>query len=156
VKQRLSVALVVAAVCGAAAACALAAVPAKVGTLRFSYPARFEHLDLGSAVIVADYPLSKDSPTVRTATFPANGVVFELLHEQHLDHPIPAAPVRFPVLLDRLGRSTRHTNGQTWELRFSVGGNADDVYWVVVWFGDRASAADRAAVASMVRSVRSG
>jgi hypothetical protein len=154
VKRRLCIGLVVAAVCGTAAACALAAVPAKVGTLRFSYPERFAHLNLGSAVIVADYPLSKDSPTVRTATFPANGVVFELEHEPKLGHPVPAARVRFPLSLDRLGRITRHSDGRTWELRFSVNGDANDVYLVVVWSGKTASARDRAAVASIVASVR--
>ena len=85
----------------------------------FSYPARFAHLDFVEvAVLVADYPLSMDGPTVRTATFPANGVVFELLREQKLTPPIAAPPVRFPLSLSRLGPSHHRTNGQTWELRF--------------------------------------
>jgi hypothetical protein len=155
VKQRLCVALAVAAVCGAAAACAAAAVrgtvPASVGTLGFSYPARFAHLDFPQAVLVADYRLSKDSPTVRTATFPADGVVFELSREPKLSHPIPAPPVRFPLSLDRLGPSASRPNGQTWERRFAFRGA---VYLVVVWYGKTASARDRAAVASIVASVR--
>jgi hypothetical protein len=126
-------------------------VPASVGTLRFSYPARFAHLDFPRAVLVADYPLSKDSPTVRTATFPANGVVFELLREQKLSPPIAAPAVRFPLSLDRLGPSQHRTNGQTRELRFRRDG---DVYWVIVWYGNTASERDRAAVASIVPSIR--
>ena len=48
---------------------------------------------------------------------------------------------------DGRGRSHRHANGQTWELRFQV---KDAVYWVTVWFGKTASARDRAAIASVV------
>lgn len=154
-KQRLCVGLVVAATCGAAAAGAFAAahgtVTARVGTLRFSYPARFAHLDFPQAVLVADYRLSKDSPTVRTATFPAEGVVFEVLREPKLDHPIPAPTVRFPLSLDRLGPSAPHPSGQTWERRFAFRGA---VYLVVVWYGKTASERDRAAVAAIVTSVR--
>jgi len=137
----------------AAAVGAPATVPASVGTLRFSYPARFAHLDFPRGVLVADYRLSKNSPTARTATFPANGVVFELAREPKLSPPIPASPARFPLSLERLGRSAQHTNGQTWELRFSVG---NDVYLVVVWYGNTASARDRAAIASVVSSIHPG
>lgn len=144
--------------CACLAAAVIAApgtVPASVGALQFAYPARFAHLDLGrgSAVLVADYRLSKNSPTVRTATFPASGVVFMLSREQKLSHPIPAPPVRFPLSLDRLGPSQHHANGQTWELRFRRNG---DVYWVVVWYGNTASARDRAAIASVVSSIHPG
>ena len=153
-KQRLCVVLAVVAVSGAAAACAVAAArgtaPAKVGTLRFSYPARFAHLDFPRAVLVADYRLSKDSPTVRTATFPAGGVVFELSREPKLSHPIPAPSVRFPLSLDDLGPSAAHPNGQTWERRFTF---RNAVYLVVVWYGKTASPRDRAAVASIVSSI---
>ena len=129
--------------------------PASVGTLQFAYPARFAHLDFGRgrAVLVADYRLSKNSPTVRTATFPASGVVFELSREQKLNHPIAAPPVRFPLSLDRLGPSQHRANGQTRELRFRV---KSDVYWVIVWYGNTASERDRAAIASVVSSIRAG
>ncbi len=126
---------------------------ASVGTLQFAYPARFAHLDFPRAVLVADYRLSKNSPTVQTATFPASGVVFELLREQKLNPPIAAPPVRFPLSIDRLGPSQHHTNGQTRELRFRV---KQDVYWVIVWYGNTASARDRAAIASVLSSIRAG
>ena len=142
--------------CACLAAAVVAApgtVSASVGTLHFAYPARFAHLDLGrgSAVLVADYPLSMDSPTVRTATFPANGVVFLLSREPKLSPPVPASSVGFPLSLSRLGPSQRHPNGQTWELRFRRNG---DVYRVTVWYGNTASARDRAAIASVVSSIR--
>jgi hypothetical protein len=139
--------------CLVTAVVAAGTVPASVGTLQFAYPARFAHLDFPRAVLVADYPLSKNSPTVQTATFPANGVVFELLHERKLNPPIAAPPVRLPLSLDRLGPSARHTNGQTWELRFRV---KSDVYWVIVWYGNTANEPDRAAIASIVASIHTG
>ncbi len=156
-KQRVCIGLAVLAVCGAAAACAVAAsrgtVPARVGSLRFSYPSRFARLDFPQAVLVGDYRLSKDSPTVRTATFPADGVVFEVNREPKLGHPIPAPAVRFPLSLDRLGPGSRRPNGQTWEQRFAFRGA---VYLVVVWYGTTSVERDRAAVASIVSSVRAG
>jgi hypothetical protein len=126
---------------------------ARVGVLRFSYPDRFAYLLFPRGVLVADYRLSRNSPTVRDATFPSSGVVFEVLREPKLQPPIAAPTVRFPLALARLGRSARHANGQTWELRFRLKGA---VYWVIVWFGKSASEKDRAAIASAVSSIHSG
>ena len=107
---------------------------------------------LSSVLLVADYRLSRNSPTVRSATFPASGVVFELEHEAKLQPPVAARAVRFPLSLAKLGRSIRHANGQTWELRFRTKGA---VYWAIVWFGKSASNEDRAAVTSIVSSIHS-
>ncbi|HJX48889.1 MAG TPA: hypothetical protein VJ375_13660 [Gaiellaceae bacterium] len=157
VKRLSSVSVVAAVVCSIAAAPALtasgyaaaAARSASVGALRFSY--RFAHLVFPRGVLVADYQLSLNSPTVRSATFPASGVVFELEHEPKLQPPIAAPAVRFPLSLANLGRSTRHANGQTWELRFRAKGS---VYWAIVWLGKSARDEDRAAVTSIVSSIR--
>jgi len=161
VVKRLSSASVVAAVvCSIAATPALtasgyaaaAARSASVGALRFSYPDRFAHLVFPHGVLVADYRLSRNSSTVRSATFPAGGVVFELEHEAKLQPPVAARAVRFPLSLAKLGRSIRHANGQTWELRFRTKGA---IYWAIVWFGKSASNEDRAAVTSIVSSIHS-
>jgi hypothetical protein len=159
VKRLSSVSVVAAVVCSIAAAPALTASgyaaaatrSASVGALRFSYPDRFAHLVFPRGVLVADYQLSLNSPTVRSATFPASGVVFELEHEPKLQPPIAAPAVRFPLSLANLGRSTRHANGQTWELRFRAKGS---VYWAIVWLGKSARDEDRAAVTSIVSSIR--
>jgi hypothetical protein len=121
--------------------------------LRFSYPGGFAHLVFARGVLVADYRLTKNSPTVLFASFPASGVVFELDREPKLQPPIAAPTARFPLSLARLGRSTHRPTGQTWELRFSVKGS---VYWVVVWFGKSAGEGSRAAIASVVSSIRGG
>jgi hypothetical protein len=108
--------------------------PGRVGVLRFRYPERFRTLAFGDrALLVADYPLSRDSPTVRIGVFPPSGVVFELFREPKLEHPIAAPAVRFPLSLSDLGRRQR-PNGQTWELRFRA---KRAVYWVIVWFGNQ-------------------
>jgi hypothetical protein len=125
---------------------------ARVGSLAFAYPSRFAHLDLPGAVIVADYPLSKNSPTVRSATFPRNGVLFMLNREPKLQPPIAAPAVAFPLSLRSLGRSHHHPNGQTWERRFQLKGS---VYGVTLWLGNASSKSDRATIASVLTSVHS-
>jgi hypothetical protein len=150
--------LVAAVVGSVVAACAVAAVgraaadgaSARVGSLAFAYPSRFAHLDLPGAVIVADYPLSKNSPTVRSATFPRNGVLFMLNREPKLQPPIAAPAVAFPLSLRSLGRSHHRPNGQTWERRFQLKGS---VYGVTVWLGNASSKSDRATIASVLASV---
>jgi hypothetical protein len=153
---------VVAVLCSTAAASATAATghaaaetTSKVGVLSVSYPARFAHLDFNPSrgVLVADYPLSRNGPAVRTGVFSPSGVVLEVSREPKLQPPIAAPTVRFPLSLGRLGRIAGRPNGQTWELRFRVQGG---VYWVIVWFGKSSSEEDRAAIASVVSSIRSG
>ncbi len=147
--------LVVSLGCGIAAAGAIPTTAksrsARVGLLRFHFPDRFRELGDPSGVLVADYPLSRNSPTVRYGVFPPSGVVFELFREPKLQYVIPAPTVRFPLSLSGLGRSHPRPNGQTWELRFRVKGA---FYWVIVWFGKHASAEDRAGIASVVSSIR--
>jgi hypothetical protein len=138
---------------GAAGSTATSARSARVGALRFSYPDRLAHLLLPHGVLVTDYRVSMNSPTVREAVFPATGVLFGLSRELKLQHPIAAPTVRFPLSMVRLGASHSRPNGRTWELRFSV---KDAVYLVTVWFGKGSDGRDRAAIASVVSSIRTG
>ena len=151
--------LIVAAVlCGSAAASTLTATghaaaetTARVGVLSVSYPDRFGRLDLPHTVLVADYPLSRNSPTMQRGVFPAGGVFFELFREELKPQPsIPAPAGRFPLRLGSLGRILSRPNGHTWERRFSVQGG---VYWVIAWLGKRSSTGDRATIASVVSSI---
>lgn len=125
---------------------------ARVGVLHLQYPDRYQQLDVARGVLVADYPLSRDSPTVRIGVFPPSGVVFELFREPKLQPPVPAPHARFPLSLTALGPSHQRPNGQIRELRFQRHGG---VYWVIVWFGNRASADDRAQITAVVSSIRS-
>jgi hypothetical protein len=130
---------------------AVAASTARVGALQVTYPASFSHLSMPRGVVIADYPLTKNSPTLRAAIFPSSGVVVELVREPKLQPPVPAAAGRFPLALAKLGPSDSQSNGRTWELRFAAKGS---VYWLVVWFGKTSSRTDRAAAASIVASIR--
>jgi hypothetical protein len=118
-----------------------------------SYPDRFGHLKLPGGVLVADYPLSRNSPTVRRGMFPTSGVLLALYREPKLQPPIAAGKVRFPLSLGKLGNILTRPHGQSWELRFRVQG---DVYDVVVWLGNSSNTRNRAAMASVVSSIRSG
>jgi hypothetical protein len=136
---------------GAAAGDAAESRSARIGLLRFQFPDRFRQLGDAHGALVADYPLSRNSPTVRYGVFPRSGVLFELSREPKLPYVIPAPTVRFPLSLSDLGRSHPRPNGQNWQLRFRV---KNAVYWAIVWLGKSASAQDRAAIVSVVASIR--
>jgi hypothetical protein len=102
-------------------------------------------------VVVASYPLNaKPELGAPGAHFPNEGVAFELYRSPRQR---PYAPTALPLSLGDfhvIGRGRLPRGQQQREVFFHANGAN---YWAMVWIGDHATKADRAALASLITSI---
>jgi hypothetical protein len=106
-------------------------------------------------VLVSDYPVRANSPTLTEGVFPPHGVV--LLVGRAVGPPlllrrIPAPLLRLPVRLTQLQGPQHHAHGTAWNgtLRFR-----GVLYTISFWVGRSATSRDRAALLHTLALIRS-
>jgi hypothetical protein len=129
----------------------------RVGALVVAVPRGFSRTDVRGhgrllGALVADYRVMPGSPTLREAIFPANGVVLSVGRAAlGALPPMHPPPLRLPLTLNGLRGPQHHADGTAW---VGVFGFQGWVYTVAFWVGRTAPPHDRAALESVLGSIR--
>jgi hypothetical protein len=133
---------------------AIPTVAIRAGSLAVSVPRGFKRLEFrrrGRVIgfLLTDYRVTPDSPTLRAAVFPANGVLLSLARAPTvLQRSVPQ--LRLPLTLRELGGPKSHNDGTTWNNMFDF---RDQAYAITFWAGDKAPKIDRAALQNALLSI---
>ena len=125
---------------------AASATSVRVGSLTVAVPRGFSRHDFHHGghlvgVLVTDYRVPTNSPTLTEGLFPTHGVA--LILERAAGPRVAAPLLRLPLSLDQLGGPQHHADGTAWNgvLRFR-----GSLYTISFWLGQTAPPHDRAAL----------
>jgi hypothetical protein len=129
------------------------AISVRVGALVLTVPRSFNRLTRRDGrlfgLVVTDYRVRADSPTLTRGVFPGNRVALVL--ERWRGPQVPAPPLRLPLSLHELEGPQHHATGTAWNGTLRLDGS---LYTLSFWAGRTASPNDRAALLHALTSIR--